>query len=302
MVLCSANNRLMKKISVIDVGSNSVRLAMMADGKTLYKKLATTRLGEGLSVTGKISAQAGERTANAVADLKNYALSQGAQKVYVFATAAVRSAVNRQEFLNLVRRVCGVEVDVLSGQDEARIGISGALKDRDGGIIDVGGASTEVTVQTGGKCVYSVSADVGAVRLFDVAGRDKIKLENVISDKITAYGNFQASAYSMYAIGGTATTLASVKHGLEVYDPEVVDGTVISVEEAGRMADRLLSLTVEGVRALKGMEPRRADVIGGGCLLLYSVMKKLGIEKITVSESDNLEGYYILKEGLNEEF
>ena len=141
----------MKKSSVIDVGSNSVRLAMMADGKTLYKKLATTRLGEGLSVTGKISAQAGERTANAVADFKNYALSQGAQKVYVFATAAVRSAVNRQEFLNLVRRVCGVEVDVLSGQDEARIGISGALKDRDGGIIDVGGASTEVTVQTGGN-------------------------------------------------------------------------------------------------------------------------------------------------------
>ena len=99
MVLCSANNRLMKKISVIDVGSNSVRLAMMADGKNFYiKKLATTRLGEGLSVTGKISAQAGERTANAVADFKNYALSQGAQKVYVFATAAVRSAVNRQEF------------------------------------------------------------------------------------------------------------------------------------------------------------------------------------------------------------
>ena len=72
------------KISVIDVGSNSVRLAMLADGKTLYKRLATTRLGEGLSVTGKMTADAVERTAQAISAFKEYAVTEGAQKIYVF--------------------------------------------------------------------------------------------------------------------------------------------------------------------------------------------------------------------------
>ena len=143
------------KISVIDVGSNSVRLAMLADGKTLYKRLATTRLGEGLSVTGKMTADAVERTAQAISAFKDYAVTEGAQKIYVFATAAVRSASNREQFLRRVKTLCGIDVDVISGEQEAQTGLLGALMGKDGGIIDVGGASTEVTVQRGGKLLYS---------------------------------------------------------------------------------------------------------------------------------------------------
>ena len=79
--------------------------------------------------------------------------------------------------------------------------------------------------------------------------------------------------------------------------PAITDGTVITVDEISDMADKFLTLPVEEVRALSGMEPRRADVIGGGCLLRCEVMKHFGFPKITVSESDNLEGYYMLKEG-----
>ena len=283
------------KIGIIDVGSNSVRLALMADGKTLYKKLATTRLGEGLSLSGLIKQEAIERTAKAIFDLKNLAESDGAERVCVFATAAVRSASNRQDFLNFVKETCGIEVEVISGEEEAKLGLSGALKGRDGGIIDVGGASTEVTVQRGGKVLYSKSVNIGTVRLFDLAGRDKDKLLSVINEKIAEYGNFNASGFEMYTIGGTATTLASVKHALKIYDPAITDGTVISADEVYAIADKILSLTVEEVRAVAGMEPRRADVIGGGCLLMYGVMKKFCIDKVTVSESDNIEGYYLEK-------
>ncbi len=286
------------KISIIDVGSNSVRLAMLADGKTLYKRLKTTRLGGGLSLTGKLSAEAVERTAQAVSDFKFFAESEGAEKVCVFATAAVRSASNRSLFLNRVKELCGLEVDVISGEDEARCGLLGALKGGDGGIIDVGGASTETSVCFGGKTIYSKSIDIGTVRLYDVASRDKDKLKKAIAEKLADYGEFFAKPYKMYSIGGTATTIASVKHGLKEYDPAVTDGTVILLEEIFSMADKFLTLPLEDVRAISGMEPRRVDVIGGGCLLMGEVMKHFGIEQITVSESDNIEGYYMLREGI----
>lgn len=285
------------KISAIDIGSNSVRLACVADGKTLYKRLATTRLGEGLSFTGKLSPAAITRTATAVSEFAQTAKEEGAQKIYAFATAAVRSAENGTEFVSLVKSLCGLQVDVLSGEQEAQCGILGALQGNDGGIIDVGGASTEVTLQQNGKTLYSKSVDCGAVRLFDLAARNLQKLEAVIQSKIQDYGADLPACSNMYAIGGTATTIASVKHKLKAYNPAITHGTVLTQAEVYALAQKLLSLSVEEVRALDGMEPRRADVIGGGCLLLAAVMQKFSVPQITVSENDNLEGYIILKEG-----
>lgn len=285
------------KICAIDIGSNSVRLATVKDGKTLYKRLATTRLGEGISSSGRLNAQAVDRTARAVADFVHSAQREGADKIYAFATAAVRSSSNGAEFLLAVKKLCGIEVEVLSGAAEAKCGVLGAVKGGDGGIIDVGGASTEVSVKRANTLIYTESVDIGAVRLLDIAGRDIAALGKVIDEKTAGYGSFDASAYKMYAIGGTATTIASVKQALKVYDPEITDGTRVSVEEVMEMAERLLSLGVEQVKNITGMEPRRADVIGGGCLLMGKVMRRFNVAEITVSESDNIEGYIMLKEG-----
>ena len=283
------------KISVIDVGSNSVRLALFAGGKTLYKRLETTRLGKGLSLDGKLTQDAIERTARAVCNFVRVSKEDGAEKTCVFATEAVRSAVNGADFVERVYALCGARVDVLSGEEEAKCGILGAIGTSDGAIIDVGGASTEVTVQKNLETLYSKSVKIGTVRLHDLAGRDKTKLEKVIAEEVEKYGNFSAKGFNVYAIGGTATTLASVKHKLKVYDPAITNGTVLTQAEVKTLADELLGLTVEEVRSLDGMETGRADVIGGGCLLLYSIMQGFEIEKITVSESDNLEGYLALK-------
>lgn len=281
------------KIAAIDIGSNSVRLMMWADGKTLYKTLNTTRLGEGLVSAGAMTQSAIVRTAVAVRDFAARAKEEGAERVFAFATAAVRSASNRADFLKAVREEAGIEVDVISGEEEARIGILGALGCGDGGIIDVGGASTEITLQRSGERLYSHSANVGTVRLYDACGRDKAALSRYISGAIAEYGSVPAQGLTMYAIGGTATTMAAVALGLEKYDPSKTDGAQITLEQAGRMADMLLSLPVDEVKKVKGMEPRRADVIGGGCLLMCSIMSMLGADKIVVSEKDNLEGYVL---------
>lgn len=283
------------KISAIDIGSNSVRLMVMADGKTLYKQLDTTRLGEGLANSGVLKPEAIERTARAVQLFAAAAELNGAGTPYVFATASVRSASNGGDFVKRVKQLTGIDVDVISGEEEAACGITGALRGRDGGIIDLGGASTEITLQKGGKTVYSKSVNVGTVRLYDIAGQDRQALERAVEATLKDYGNLSLAGTDMYGVGGTATSLAALFHELPAYDPKVVDGTVLTVGWLGSMAERLLSMPVEERKAMRGMDVRRADVIAGGCLLLHHILKRFGAEKLTVSESDNLEGYVLLK-------
>ena len=295
------------KISAIDVGSNSVRLATFAGGKTLYKTIKTTRLGEGLSLTGSLKSEAIERSALAVAEFYRKAINGGSEKVYVFATAAVRSSSNGQVFVERVKELCGLQVEILSGEEEARCGILGAVGNGDGGIIDVGGASTEVTYRVCGRLLYAKSVNIGTVRLYDLAGRDKGKLLKVIKEKLADYGNFtllsshserseEAFSLKTYAIGGTASRLGSIKHSLKEYRPEITDGTVITLEEMRSLADKLLSMSVEEIRATT-ICGSSAEIVGGGCLLIAEVMSKFGVKEIIVSEKDNLEGFVLLREG-----
>lgn len=285
------------KISVIDVGSNSVRLATFADGKTLYKRLATTRLGEGIAFTGRMKPEAIERTAAAIRGFAETAKREGAQKIYVFATAAVRSSDNRSDFLNCVKKTCNLTVDVVDGETEAGLALAGALGGRDGGVIDIGGASTEITVKVDGARVFSKSVNIGAVRLYDAAGRDRDKLEKIIEGKLEEYGGFTAENYDMYGVSGTVTTLAALKLGLKEYDANAVQGQKLTLAEVENYANKLLETPVEEICKMLTVDTRRADIIGDGALLLLRLMQRMKINGITVSDSDNLEGYLLLKEG-----
>ncbi len=278
------------KIGVIDIGSNSVRLMLWADGKTLYKQMKTTRLGDGLNFSPRLKKEAIDRTALAVKEFKDKAEKGGAEGVYAYATAAVRSSENGAEFVETVKALCGVRVEVLSGAQEAEVGLNGALGTYDGGIIDVGGASTEVTVRSGGKVIYTYSANVGTVRILDGAGRDYNKIKEFIARKTACYPKADFSGFKMYAVGGTATRLGAIKHGLREYRPEIISGTRLSAKEIHALAEKLCNTAVEEIRA-STICSASADLIGGGAELMASVMDLFGIEEVTVSESDNLEGY-----------
>lgn len=284
----------MHKTAVIDIGSNSVRLMLTADGKVLYKTLDTTRLGEGIASSPRLKEEAVLRTAEAVARFCARARAEGAEIVRAFATAAVRSAENRGEFLSCVKERCGLDVEVLSGETEAEVGLSGALGDRDGGLIDAGGASTEVIVRREGRIVYEKSVNIGVVRLKDMCGRDKAALFSAAERAAGEYGEVPP-ANPFCAVGGTATTLASVLLGLDEYDPARVTGTVISAGTMRALASRLTEMTPEEIAALPTVPEKRADVLGGGAVLLSVVMDRLRIPAVTVSDSDNLEGYAKLR-------
>lgn len=288
----------MKKFAVIDVGSNSVRLMFVADGKVLYKRLNTTRLGEGLADAPFLKAEAVERTAVAVARFAEQAKAEGAEKTFVFATAAVRSAKNRSVFIDRVRSLCGLTVEVISGEEEAELGLIGALGSGDGGVIDIGGASTELVVKSSGDIVYKKSMDIGVVRLKDLCGREYSALKNTALEAVKNFGEIPFDTV-FYGIGGTATTLGTLYLGLTEYDSEKVTGTAITAKEMRMLEDKLSSMTVEEIAALPCIPKGRADVLSGGAVLLSTLLCELGIERITISDRDNLEGYAI-KHGLME--
>ena len=288
----------MKKYAVIDIGSNSVRLMCVANGKVLYKRLNTTRLGEGLAQSTMLKAEAIERSAQAVAEFFRQAVEEQAEQVLAFATAAVRTAENGMQFVSRVRELCGLEVEVVSGETEAEIGILGALGDQDGAVVDIGGASTEIVVKQNGEFTYKKSVNIGVVRLKDMCGREKAALERVANEASQQYGEIPLGD-TIYGIGGTATTLAAQVLGLQTYSSEKITGAVVTAEEMQAMADKLLGMSVEEIAALPCMPKGRADVLTGGAVLFTTLMKNLGLQRLIVSDRDNLEGYAI-KKGLME--
>ncbi len=282
------------KVGVIDIGSNSVRLLMSENGKTLYKKVETTRLSENMGDDCVLKNETVERTARAVSFFKEYAEREGAKKLYAFGTAALRYAVNSKLFTDTVENLCGLKVDIISGEKEAFIGALGVLNGKDGGIVDIGGASTEITVIDKGEIAYLKSVNLGAVTLKDFCGQDRIKAEKFVFEKLKDFEEIPKTEF--FGIGGTITSLSSVVQKLEPYDPTKTHGYKLDRNLVTDIEKKLYSLTVEERKNLKGLQKERAEVISTGSCILKGVMEMLKLPFITVSENDNLEGYLMLKE------
>ena len=288
----------MNKFAVIDIGSNSVRLMFVADGKVLYKALNTTRLGEGLAQTSRLKPEAIERSALAVQEFFNRAISENAETVVAFATAAVRSAENGGAFVQRVKELCGLTVEVIAGETEAEIGILGALGAKDGAVLDIGGASTELVIKEHGELRYKKSINIGVVRLKDKCGRDKALLQATAQTSVEEFGQVPLNTH-LHAIGGTATTIAAQVLKLLKYDSAKITGAEIPLEKLEEKAKAWLEMPVEEIEKLPCMPKGRADVLAGGAVLLITVLKKLGLQSFVASDRDNLEGYAI-KLGLME--
>ena len=286
-----ANN--VMKYAVIDIGSNSVRL-MMSDGQTTeYKQVKTTRLAENMGTEKILKLGPIERTVSAVSFFVQKAKNENADKIYIFATAAVRQAKNKQEIIDKIKMSTGIDVDVIDGMLEAKLGATGALCGSDGGIIDVGGASSEVLVIKNGKTIYSKSINIGAVKVFNECGQNKDEILSLISNAVKEFGDIPCTNF--YGIGGTATSLASISLKMPVYDPKRVQGHKLTIQEILTLRDILLDMTVEQKRELVGLQPDRAEVIAGGVSIIYEILNIAGVNNLTISENDNLEGYLSYK-------
>ena len=279
-----------KKYGIIDIGSNSVRGRAFADGKIIYNELFTTRLGSGLANGSELTEKSMQDTVKAIKNLVGGFKKAEVGEIYAFATEAVRSATNGKNFVGLVKNETGIDVDVVNGDEEGELALLGAVGDKDGAVIDVGGASAEISAVKDKKIIYSHSLPLGAVRLYGKCGDDENKLKNLVDARIVEYGKVPTEL-DFYAVGGTATTLAALNMRLDKYDENKVDGYVLT-RAALEKDYALIAASDRQTRIEKlRIQEKRADIIGCGAYLLLEIMRTFGIEKVTVKESDNLLGY-----------
>ena len=286
-----------KTTAVIDVGSNSVRLMLPEKDGVNEKKLNTTRLAENLSLTGFLSDAAMTRSAEAVKEFYAEAQKSGYKNVCVFATEAVRAAKNGNDFVALLAQ-SGITVDVIDGETEAEIGYLGAAgKTKSASVFDIGGASVEVVCGIDGGILRKKSLPLGLVRLKDLLGSDEKVIENYVAEKITQFGEFGKSEV-LIGIGGTAPSVAAMLSGEKVYRAEKIHGKTVTLEEIVALRreifDRLGNKNLSD--AYPVISPARAEIIAHGVIVTENILRYLGYDKFTASETDNMEGYLLRRQ------
>lgn len=274
-------------IGVIDVGSNSVRLMLLGkDYKS--KQVETTGLARG-SYDGYLKDDAINRTLSAILRFCNVSKENNVERTYIFATEAVRSSKNGVDFANRVKELTGITVQIIPSEREAEMGFYGAHQKGVSLVLDIGGASTEIVVGNDKEIIYKKSLPIGVVRIKDAVDKGE-DITAYIRSIIKGYGEVP-TADEYYAIGGTAGTIVAITEKMEKYDPTITHGYKLKKEVVEYWKEKMKNMTVDEIKALKGIDVKRAEIIEGGVNLLLAVMDMLKIDEITVSENDNLEGF-----------
>jgi exopolyphosphatase / guanosine-5'-triphosphate,3'-diphosphate pyrophosphatase len=288
------------RFAVIDVGTNSVKLHVgerRADGswQTVADRAEVTRLGEGLQDSGSLQPEPLRRTADAVVGMVEEARRAGAAEIAAVATAGMRLAGNSAELVEAVREHCGVGIEVISGEEEARLAYLAATSALDVGqeslvVFDTGGGSSEFTFGRAGRVEERFSVDVGAARYTERFGLDGVVSDEGIAQALQAIAadlarlDGRQRPAALVGLGGALTNLAAVRHRLAKYEPDVVQGTVLDRAEIDRQVDLYRSRTAERRREIVGLQPARAEVILAGACIVRTVLDKLHRDELTVSD------------------
>jgi exopolyphosphatase / guanosine-5'-triphosphate,3'-diphosphate pyrophosphatase len=290
-------------LAAIDIGTNSVRLLITdALGHELVREMHITRLGQGVDQTGRLAPDAIARTLHVLSEYAALLRQHTPYRLRMTATSAARDSSNRLDFFRAVANTVGQEPELLSGADEARLSFLGACADLPSQlapflIFDIGGGSTEFALGS----VYPeqfLSVDMGGVRITERFLKSDPPLGSEIAlaeQAIDALLNQVAThvdtqkARTWLGLAGTVTTFASYTAGLSHYDPAVTHGYILTRADIETFTDRLLSLTADERKPLL-LEPKRAEVIVGGALVLRRIMQRFEIEQLRTSERDILDG------------
>lgn len=297
------------RVAAIDCGTNSIRLLIAdpADGNALTdvaREMRIVRLGQGVDRTGRLAPEALERTRLALVEYAQMIRDAGATRVRMVATSATRDAENRDEFVAMVSGELGVPPEVITGHEEAQlsfIGAVGGLPALRGSVLvaDIGGGSTELVLGADGAVHSAFSMDVGCVRMTERHLRDdpptSAQIEATVADLEAAIAEAAEvvplrSADAFVGVAGTVTTVAAIALGLPEYDSALIHGAVVGIDQVADVTARLLSMTHEQRAALPVMHPGRVDVIGGGALVLRTLVDEIGADEVIASEHDILDG------------
>ena len=313
------------RVAAIDCGTNSVRL-LIADvsGATdrtersegqegvpsrlsgeltdVARRMEIVRLGEGVDRTGRLAPEAIERTRQALLGYAAEIAELGVGGVRMCATSASRDAANAADFTAMVRATLGVDPEVITGDEEARLSFIGAVRGLDAEapylVVDIGGGSTEFVVGAA-EVKHAISVDIGCVRMTErhlhsdpptpaeiaAAERDITKAVDTALRTVSGHG-----AATLVGLAGSVTTVAALALNLPGYDAKRIHHARIPYDDVAKVTFDLLGATVADRRDLPVMHPGRADVIGAGALILRTIMERAGKSSVIASEHDILDG------------
>lgn len=316
--MTSSTHEPAQRFAAIDCGTNSIRLLIAertADGsiRELNRDNIIVRLGQGVDASGRFVPEALSRVDAALSTYTDRMVDFGVVDVMMGATSATRDAHNRDEFFDITARHLGrvregAVAEVITGEREAELSFAGAVTDLPGAternvcVIDLGGGSTEFVVHGPGREPQAYSADMGCVRLTErflhsqppaedeiAAAREYVDgLMDVVASRVEL-----GVVEQVVGVAGTMTTLSAITQGLDSYQPEKIHMSTLSLKDFRATARELLGRTPEQRCEFGPMHPGRADVIGGGAIVVDAFTTRFldeGLVDITVSEKDILDG------------
>jgi exopolyphosphatase/guanosine-5'-triphosphate,3'-diphosphate pyrophosphatase len=297
----------MSQVAVIDCGTNSIRLLIAETSGSTIKEVIRTmeivRLGQGVDENKAFHPDAINRTLLAVKSFKEIIDKNKVDRIRFCATSATRDASNRNIFIDGVRDILNIQVEVIPGEEEAALSFTGATYQLDQGsgpflVVDIGGGSTEF-VYGDKKVISAKSVNIGCVRMSERHFTNQPPTMGQIASAIVdidiaitqaAVSVPINSAKSLIAVAGTATTVAAAALDLSKYDRDLIHLSKISADKVHKVAQMFQSMNKSEISALPYMHEGRVDVITSGSLVLSRVMAATGAVEFVASESDILDG------------
>jgi exopolyphosphatase / guanosine-5'-triphosphate,3'-diphosphate pyrophosphatase len=308
------------RLAAIDCGTNSIRL-LIADAdrgklRDVHRETRIVRLGQGVDATGRFAPEALDRTRAALAVYTALLRKHSVERVRMVATSAARDVANRDVFFAMTADVLGAVLpgavaEVITGAEEAELSFRGAVGELDSGrgpfvVVDLGGGSTEIVLgggPAGDGVVASYSADIGCVRLTErclhsdpPTPEEVLAARQVVRERLdVALGIVPVEgARTWVGLAGTMTTLSALAHNMTTYDAAAIHLSRVAGSDLRAVCERLIGMTRSQRAALPPMHEGRADVIGGGAIVVEELARELhtraGIDELTVSEHDILDG------------
>jgi exopolyphosphatase/guanosine-5'-triphosphate,3'-diphosphate pyrophosphatase len=303
----------MRRGASIDLGTNTFLLlvADVVDGAItpVFEREEIVRLGQGVDAAGNLSDEAMARGLACLEDYVAQARAAGAKVIYACGTSALRDAKNREIFLGPVRDKFGLEVEIISGEAEARYTYSGALSSVPAALtevilIDIGGGSTEVVVGCRERIDAARSVNIGSVRLTErFIHSDPIKPAEMDAARASARHTLNEVASmvrerrnsTLIGVAGTITTLAAIAQKLPEFDSKKIDGYWLSSCQVEDILEMLAVLPLTRRRQVPGLRPERADVIVAGALIVETFMTEFGFGRLLVSQRGLRYGFLMEK-------
>ncbi|MBQ8540835.1 MAG: exopolyphosphatase [Clostridia bacterium] len=290
-----------KRIAVIDLGSNSVRMTINllhdnGDWSVVMKKRSTVRLSEGMGIDKVLKEEAMLRVIDALKEFCVLAKLDSCQTIVAIATAAVRNAVNRDLFIDRVYQETGIRFDVISGEDEAYysyLAVTQSLPIKNGLVFDTGGGSTELILIKNGHMVHTASVPLGAVTLTEkFRGRSQAELYRYVVMMLGSVDWIdEAAGLDLYGVGGSAKTLGTLSLK-ELKSVDEVHGLSVPCNKVSTIYQKVYSTPLSLRQNIPGMEKSRADIILSGLMPMKALMDMLGSKKCTVCSHGVKEGVF----------